>query len=192
MRNQFASGSLGDSAYLFGWSTETLPPDVELAGLEYLSVDTVLHIIQLDVEVETPASSELVRIEGNQFTWAIRERDLVEGGFNDLTLINPGILTARLLPLPDARLKTIETMQVILDRSSSYGRDVAINLWDWEANEWVQLENVVRETYDVPNPQRFIGANGMIDIQMLFNREIAGSAATARIRDLKIVLTGYF
>jgi hypothetical protein len=44
----------------------------------------------------------------------------------------------------------------------------------------------------VPNPQRFIGANGMVDIQMSFNREVAGSAATARIRDLKIVLTGYF
>jgi hypothetical protein len=192
MRDQFASGNLGDSAYLFGWSVDTLPPDVALEGVTYQSVDTVLHIIQLDVAVETAASSELVRIEGNQFTWAIRERELVEGGFNDLTLINPGSLTARLLPLPDARLNTVETMQVILDRSSSYGRDVAISLWNWEAQEWVQLENVVRETYDVPNPQRFIGANGMIDIQMSFNREVAGSAATARIRDLKIVLMGYF
>ncbi|MDQ7027099.1 MAG: hypothetical protein Q9P01_18185 [Anaerolineae bacterium] len=192
MRDQFATNSIGNSAYLIGWSTDEVPPDIELQGVTYLSVDTVLHIIQLSVDVEIPTSSELVTIEGDQYIWAMRDRDLVEGSFNDLTLINPATLVTRLMPLAEARLNRIETMTIILDRSSSYGRDVSVELWDWTANEWVEMAGTVRETYEVPNPQRFVGANGMIDMRMSLNRDVPGSAATARIRDTKIVVTGYF
>jgi hypothetical protein len=178
---------------LIGWSSEDIPPDITLADETYRSVDTVMHIVELSTTVEEPASSELVKIDSDQFTWLIVDRENAEGGFNDITLINPSWLTTRLMPVDGAKLREVETITIVLDRfSSSYGRDVLVSLWNWEAEEWFDLINTTRETYEIDNPERFVSPTGALELRIVLERDITGAPATGRIRDIRVVLTGYF
>jgi hypothetical protein len=152
-----------------------------------------MHIVELSTTVEEPASSELVKIDSDQFTWLIVDRENAEGGFNDITLINPSWLTTRLMPVDGAKLREVETITIVLDRfSSSYGRDVLVSLWNWEAEEWFDLINTTRETYEIDNPERFVSPTGALELRIVLERDITGAPATGRIRDIRVVLTGYF
>lgn len=194
VRDQYGTVGVGNRAYLFGWVSEPLPPDVQIEGVNYRSVDTTLHIVEVDVTVEEAPSSTTVTIQPDQFTWVFLERDLLNafGGLHNLTLVSPGAAELRFLPLPGARLRQVDFMQVQLDRSSSYGRDVGVMLWNWEANEWELLENRARERYEIFEPQRFIGPNNVVDMRVELTHTVSGTAPSARIRELQITQEGRF
>ncbi|MCA9912328.1 MAG: hypothetical protein KC496_03230, partial [Anaerolineae bacterium] len=163
MRDQFGVPAIGQDVYLIGWAAEATPADLQITDVAYQSVDTGLYIIRLDTTVEQPSSNQLVTVDGNQFTWTFVDRNLIsaEGGLNDFTLVSPATAVIRIMPLAGAVLADVQSMTITLDRSSSYGRDVGLSLWDWDAQEWVFQEERASENYTLENPARFLGTNNM-------------------------------
>jgi len=194
MRDQFHSDAIGHEIYAIGWAQEGIPSDLEITDTDYREVSTGLYIVRLDTTVEQPASSQTVTLDGDQFTWTIVERDLVSasGGLNEITLVSPASAIARVMPLPGAVLEDVNSMAVTLDRSSSYGRDVQLSLWDWEAREWILQEPITSERYEIDEPDRFLGYDNRVEMRLVLERPFAGSAPTARIRDIRVIQTGNF
>ena len=48
------------------------------------------------------------------------------------------------------------------------------------------------ETYMVDNPAAYLGTNNMVDVRIDLNSELVSSAASARIRGLRLTMTGSF
>ncbi len=192
MRDQFGVPAIGQDVYLVGWADESLSSDLEITDVAYQSVDTGLYIVRLDTTVEHPASSQTVTLDGDQFTWSFVERELIsaEGGLNDFTLVSPATAVVRVMPL--SVLAEVQSMTITLDRSSSYGRDVGLSLWDWDAQEWVFQEERASEIYTPENPARFLGTNNMVQMLLELETPFIGTSPTARIRDLRITQTGNF
>jgi hypothetical protein len=194
MRDQYATGSFGDEVYLVGWSNEQHPIDVEISNSEYRAVDTSLYIVQLENRVEAAPAGEAVTILPDQFTWVIRDRAAGQtiGGLNDLTMINPAWAEVRFMPIESAVLSEVTNISLELDRSSSYGREVQISLWNWQTQEWDLLDDPRLETYEVENPAAYLGANNMVDVRISLDSDLVSSAASARIRGLRLTMTGSF
>jgi hypothetical protein len=193
MRDQYATGGFGNEVYLIGWSNVEHELDVQISNSEYRAVDTSLYIIQLENRVETAPTSEEITLKPDQFSWVIRDRSAGQtiGGLNDLLMINPAWAEVRFMPLEGAMLSEVTRMHLELDRSSSYGREVKVSLWNWETQEW-DLQDLRLEDYVVDNPAPYLGTNNMVDVRIDLNSDLVSSAASARIRGLRLTMTGNF
>ncbi len=194
MRDQFDSSSIGHEVYMLGWAQGGIPSGLEITDVTYRGVNTGFYIVRLDTTVERPPASQTVTLEADQFTWTLVERDVVSasGGLDEITLVSPTSAIARIMPIPGAVLADVESMTVTLDRSSSYGRDVELSLWDWEAREWVLQEPNAAESYVFEEPERFLGYDNRVQILLTLERPFAGTPPTARIRDIRVTQTGHF
>jgi hypothetical protein len=96
------------------------------------------------------------------------------------------------MPIPGAVLAEVESMTVTLDRSSSYGRDMELSLWDWETQEWVLQEPIASERYEIEDLERFLGYDNRVQMLLVLERPFAGSAPSARIRDIRVTQSGHF
>ena len=192
VRDQFGTPAIGHQAYFFGWTTQNDSRDIDLNGVDYRTVDTVLHIVGLDARVEKAPASTNVTVSPDQFTWAVRDRDNVEGGLNDLLVLNPGYINIRFTPVQGAVLDAVNGMTLTLDRTSSLGRSVEVLLWDWEQEEWSGLPVTAREIYEIEDFEPFLGPDNMVDVRLELTTELQSSSASARIRGITIRQTGNF
>lgn len=194
LRDQYGTQGLGNEVYFAGFYDEIESDAVTLAQINYTAVDTGLLVAQLATVVETPSGTDTVAVTGDYFTWLITARQSAEGGVDDLTLVNPGLVEIQFTPLEGAVLREIEGLNIALDRSSSFGREVALALWDWEAGEWVELANRSREEYSIEQADavRFTGPNNRVRLQLTLDREGGTSTSSARLRDLTITQIGRF
>jgi hypothetical protein len=107
-------------------------------------------------------------------------------------MINPAWAEVRFMPIEGAVLNEVTNISLELDRSSSYGREVQVSLWNWETQEWDLLDNPRLEIYEVENPAAYLGANNMVDVRISLDSDAVVSAASARIRGLRLTMTGSF
>jgi hypothetical protein len=192
MRDQYAAQGIASSAYLIGWSNEALPQDIQIAGISYRAVDTSLYIVELDTSTEPAPASTTVTLLPNQFSWSVREREQAEGGVEDVTLINPGWVAVRYTPIASAILASVSELTIQLDRSSSYGRDVTVAVWNWQTQEWDAFDNTSLERYVISDPAAYLGPRNEVDVRLSLERLIGGSSASARIRGIRITQTGRY
>src|SRR5690606_11984682 len=101
MRDQYATGGIGNQVYVFGWSTEQRPEDIAISDVNYNPEDTSLYIIELESEIEPAPSSQEVTLGADQFTWAMTdiEAGQVTGSLHDLVIVNPGWAEFQITPL---------------------------------------------------------------------------------------------
>lgn len=184
MRDQYDSQGLGAAAYLLAWS-DLATSDVVMEAVNPVFVDTALHIVEL--ASRTDPSAQRVTLSPDQFSWAITARNNAEGGINELTLINESAVVVRFMPLPDAILSEVESLTVALNRNSSYGRDLLVSVWDWQAEAWVELGRA-RESITLDDPAGLIGPHNWVDVRVSLDRDIG----TPRANDLRITQTGRF
>lgn len=194
MRDQYATGGYGNNVYFLAWSNEAHEADVSISNSEYRSVDTSLYIVQLESNLENPPTGVTTTILPDQFSWVIRDRSAGQtlGGMNDMTMINPAYAEVRFMPIEGAVLSEVDSMSLELDRSSSYGREVRVSLWNWNSQQWDTLENPRLETYLVENPADYLGENNIVDIRITLESDLVSSAASARIRGMRLTMTGRF
>lgn len=191
LRDQYNSPAIGDTAYLVGWS-DTFEADIQIEGVNARDVETALYIVQLETTVETPPTTQVVRLDPDQFTWTILERDLAEGGNEELRIFSEGFVEMRFTPLPGAVLTTVDSMTIALDRGGRRGRDVVIELWDWGVGEWVALDNTRLESYQ-PDPARFAGPGNIVDARLSFDIDTeVGTADSTLVNNLRITQAGRF
>lgn len=194
MRDQYAGSGIGNQIYVVGWTNETHADDVLVSDSTYRPVDTTLHIIELNTTLELPPASTLVTLTPDQFTWATLDiaPGQVLGSIGDFTLINPGFVEMQIAPIEGAILSEVTDMSLSIDRRSSYGREVEVSLWNWEAQEWDLLQNNSRESYNIDNHTAYLGTNNQVRLRLSLDRELATTAASARIRDIRVFMTGNF
>lgn len=194
MRDQQAERGMGNQAYLMGWTTAEQPTDITIEDVIYRAVDTALHIIELDTTTETPPSSQQITLDPNQYTWAFTDvtPTQVIGGVNNMTIINPGFAEIQFMPLEGAVLSDVTEMRVELDRSSAYGREVEVSLWNYETDEWVTLDSRTSESYDITTPNLYLGPRNTVRVRLSLDRNLADSTASARIGDIRVIQVGNF
>jgi hypothetical protein len=176
----------GDAAYLAAW-TDHVPLDMTLEGANWKSVDTTLYLIQLEVEHIVP--TQLTRIAPDRYTWFVAERaGLTDVGPGTLSLQPGDEVVFRFTPLPDAVLKQVTELSVIMDRGSSSRRNIPIGLWDWEAEDWEVIDVTAGDIYAIRNPARFLGPQNMVQVRLT-----ADSIGTySRFQDLAVEQRGRF
>ena len=188
MRDAFASTARGHEAYLIGWG-ESFVENVRLSDTPTRYIDSTLYIAELDVRVEPAPRTQTVTVTADQFSWAALERLNVEGaGVNDVLLANGSALAVRFTPLPGARLRDIEVLEIEVDRSSGYSRLVDVALWDYEADTWRVLTSSMSGIYEVSDPARYIGPDNRVDVRLSLDNQLG----TARVRGIGIRQTGRF
>lgn len=191
LRDQYNSQAIGDDLYVMGWG-DALEANVEIEGASARDVTTSFYIVQLETTMEEPPGSQQITLEPDQFTWTILNRDLGEGGNEEMRIFSEGFIEMRFTPTPEAVLETVESMTVALDRSGRRGRDVLIELWDWSAQEWVSLGDTRPEVYDLNDPAQFVGPGNIVDARISLNIEIIGSADSTLVNNLRITQKGNF
>jgi hypothetical protein len=186
MRDYYFATGRGNRAYLAAWSdTAALP--VALEGAGWTAQDTTLYIAELDVEFTPPAHE--VTISADQFTWVVRERL----GLNDATPLDislqPGDeVTFRFTPLPDAVLSRVKEVVLEFEGTNSISRQMPVQLWDWQAGEWREVEVATNGPQFITNPARFLGPQNAMEIRIIAD-ELAGYA---RLQNLTVEHVGVF
>jgi hypothetical protein len=188
VRDQYSSTARGNTAYLVGW-TQTTNDDIRIENATWQDVTTTLYIIELDVTVDTSDAPQDVVINGDQFTWTALLRDGIEGaGPDDMILTQGATGDFRFVPQTGSVLSEVDSLIINIDRTSSYGRDVVLWLWNWETGEWRTYGDGTPQTYTIDDPEPFLGANNMVDVRVTFDGELG----SVRMRGLSIEQRGQF
>ena len=115
LRDQYATGNIGNRAFILGWSDQEKEKDIIIEDTPYQTIDTSLYIIELDVEIEESAPNEEIMLSADQFIWLFREREENSvGGLHDFYIINPGKAEVRFMPMEGAILDNVSQMTIEL------------------------------------------------------------------------------
>lgn len=194
MRDQNANLGMGNQVYVMGWSTETQPDDISITDTNYRTVDTTLHIIEIDTDVELPSSTEQVTLSGDQFTWAATDLELgqVFGNLSSLTVINPGWAEFQITPIEGAVLDTVSTIIVEINRGTALGSQIEFSLYNYDTGEWDTQESSRLEEYVIDNPAPYLGRNNMVEIRYEIDTDLTSSNANGRVLQTRIIQIGNF
>jgi len=146
--------------YLLGWvETPLLPAGV--AGVNFRTVDTSLVIHRL-----TPA----FQFEGNAwqlnsalFAWETTQPEITpySTGYG---LVNQGY-TLRFRPAVPPQFSKVKSLTVTLEGSSTPNK-VILELWDYEANAWNQVDVADWGQINIPEPEPFVGPGGEVRLTL--------------------------
>lgn len=163
--DQFASTSRGDHVYLVGWA-DAAPLDEVVGGAGWEPLDTTLYVIELEVDTEASASGD-VFIGRDQFTWVSLDRvGTDEMGPYSLNLFNATEITFRFTPVPTAVLSEVDSLNIVLERPNVVSSAMQVEIWDWEAQTWDDLEFNREESLTVRNPAPYIGPLNAVQIRI--------------------------
>lgn len=188
MIDQFGSTGRGHDVYLVGWS-DAWERDLEL-GAPWTTVDTALYIVEMNVTVEQPPSSQRVQLTPDEFTWVGLDRIGVDAtsGPNDMLLIPNSSMTLRYTPISTAMLTEVDEIGLHIDRRASRGIRVALELWNWETQTWDLQEDIRTEDYVISNPEPYLGPFNAVDIRVSLGDELG----SARLQGLWVTQAGNF
>jgi hypothetical protein len=160
---------------------------VALEGAGWSAQDTTLFIAELDVEFTSP--TEEIIISADQFTWVVRERL----GLNDATPIEIALAPGdevifRFTPVPDAVLRQVKELVLQFGGTNTVSRELPVQLWDWQAGEWREVEVATTGPQPISNPSRFLGPQNAVEIRIVAD-DMAGYA---RLQNLTVEHVGVF
>lgn len=169
--DHYFAPSRGDRVFLAGW-TGTTPLTTDLGDIPWESVDTTLHLVEM--EVERQATAGPVKIGLDQFTWVTRERQGVTSSIAPAnTTLQPGDeVVFRFTPQPDALLSRVSELRLVADAPSNLRTAVAFELWNWGSAAWevVELEPLEATphigVYAIRNPVAYLGAQNAVQIRL--------------------------
>lgn len=167
----------GDRVYLAAWS-DRAPLSLEIAGANWNTQDTTLYLVEVETTLDVPSGT--VTISPDQFTWVVRDYF----GMGDIAPVSinmqPGEeVVFQYTPLPDAILSEVDELRVQVDNVNSGGRTISAYLWDWTIGDWEEVR-VVNEFANIPDPQRFLGAQNAVRVRFL-SEDAGGYLRVGRI-----------
>lgn len=187
--DQYGAAARGNDVYLIGWS-DAPGDDVTLEGATFTPLDTTLHFIQLTSDV-TPPTNQTITILPDQFTWFSLERKEVSGeGLNNMTLLPGTDVVMQFTPLEGAVLDEVDELVLYVDRGSGFGRQIGVEVWDWERAAWEQLSDMNVEDYTLFNPERFLGAQNTVRVRLTLRVDM--DYGSAWIRRFSVIQRGQF
>jgi hypothetical protein len=178
----------GNRAYLAAWSEGVSPLQMSLEGANWRLLDTTLFLVELNVQITPPSTEALVT--SDQFTWAVRERaSLNDMGPLDMSFQAGDAVAFQFTPLPNAVLRRVSELSVIVDRSSTSGRGLPLELWNWSAGKWENIQLTTdSNSYVVTDPARFLGPQNAVQVRV----DADNIGGYPRIQDLSIEQRGEF
>jgi hypothetical protein len=178
----------GNRAYLAAWAEGASPLQMSLEGANWRLLDSTLFLVELSVQITAPTGETLVTPD--QFTWAIRERtSLNDVGPLDMSLQAGDSIVFQFTPLPTAVLRQVNELNVIVDRSSSSSRGLPLQLWDWGAGKWENIQlSTDRNMFIVNDPARFLGPQNAVQVRV----DAENIGGYPRIQDLSVQQRGEF
>lgn len=186
MQDQFDTTARGTKAYLIGWRDDW-EHDLEVTGANWISVDSTLYIIELDVEVVHP--TQTVTITSEYFSWMSLERiNVNESGTDGLTLFESQEVEYRFTPLPDMIMDEIDQMVVEVDRGGGYAQSLVVELYNWDTDEYDPYTYLDGDILEFEEPGKYLGTNNIVQIRLYYQEGVG----TARVRKMRIAQTGRF
>ena len=186
MRDQFLSSGRGNQVYLAGWA-DAMPLETELEGAVWEPMDTTLYIAALDVAVSPPTGN--ARVTADQFTWVATERSSLS---SEVAPVNADfqqgdVAVFRFTPIPGSVLADVETLYIEMNLTGGSSFNVPIEVWDWEAESWEQVELVrpddrtTGRIQSITAPDRFLGAQNAVQLRLAVNDETSSFLRMTRL-----------
>jgi len=165
--DQFGSTGRGNRIYLAAWGTNAPLTEV-IAGASWSPVDSTLYLIELEVEVNRSANTSTL-ITRDQFTWTARQRNAADvySGPSQLAVTGESELIFRFTPLPDAILKDVTQLVLIVERSNSSSIVNETELWNWREQQWEPVTVEQSGRMIIPNARRFLGPQNAVEIRIV-------------------------
>ena len=164
MQDTLYSTGRGNDVYFVGWA-DSPPGDVTLPGSTYDPYNSVLYVVQLNVDVQQP-DERIVRVSADQFVWAVHEREATSSSAPISLRVGEGSrISFRYTPLPEARLDEVTQLRVRLTFNTGGNRNIPLQVWNWQRQEW---EGFVAEggQLDVDDPAAYIGPQNAVLVQL--------------------------
>lgn len=166
LQDQYATTGQGSRVYLVGWGEEAIfDANVNISQQQLSELNTTLYIIELATNYATQAERIITQ---DQFTWAVIERGdsaLASPVFFDPTFAHP--IVFRFTPQPSAVLDQVDTLTIILDRTTFNTWQGAVELWNWDIREWERFETTEDSHILIDNPAPYLGMLNSVDIRTI-------------------------
>lgn len=174
----FNSTGRGDHIILAGWldTPDALLP-VQFEGNTAITQNRTLVFVQLSTDVLQP-TGEVVTIGRDRFTWSIVSMNAPVSGIvspDQVFLQTDENAVFQFTPLPEARLRQVDRLTILLSNFSSFGQRVPIELWNWRAGTWDAF-SATRERYAITDYVAYIGPENAVRVR------ISPSANTSSMR----------
>ncbi|NUM48906.1 MAG: hypothetical protein HUU38_29725, partial [Anaerolineales bacterium] len=164
-------GTRGSGLYLLGW-TDSSPLNVTLDGKGFKNEATSIYIIALNPTIESTAS--VLTLPPAMFAWDRLENStnldfspynsyLYEGEYNIHYKLSQ--------PIPYQTVKAL-TLH-LTDYGNTGQHNLNIALWDFTRNEWTPIDCTMWGDFEVPDPARFVGTGGTIQLQIINPNQIS-------------------
>ena len=145
--------------YLMGWIDEPVA-STSLTGKSARTIDTTLYVLSLTPTVEF--SGGPWRITNGLFAWEASNPNVSPWGD---TPFSSGQYELRFRPAIPLHYGSVESLSLQLDYSNfSYKTNVQV--WDFAASQWFEINDAQEGRLDLPDPDRFLGPGSEIRLRM--------------------------
>lgn len=158
------SGGRDMGAYLFAWTDMPLV-GVEMPGVSAKFEDTTLVIVELPVTVE--ATSDAIEVPPGLTTWAVADTDDPRTQIDitpDSFEVYPEMFAVfQFMPMPGARLSRVDVLDILFEGRGA----LRVELWDWAAQNWVEVTLDEQSTTTTIAPAaRFAGPENAVKVRI--------------------------
>jgi hypothetical protein len=165
MMDSYNGSVRGNGVYLVGW-TDQSPLPIEVVGRQFATIDRSLYLVALEPRLEV-GSGQVVIPPGLMQWMALNPGTSGAPTPYDMFLYQGSEYMLRFVP---AARVPVGTAQALLLHLTSYGvsgsASVNVALWDYSENLWVELAGLQWGDTPVPQPARFVGPGGEIQVRI--------------------------
>lgn len=153
---------------LMGWSEEPLLNLAVLSRRGQEQVASTLYFLELPMN-QVQVSGRDITVPLSMLSWEIIGNSGQYGwdntGIENFTLRN-GYIEYEFQPAPTFTGLNVHTVQLTLTRQGSSGNIPIVNAWNWEREQWQALAIDSWGTFDIVNPERFLGPGNRIRLRL--------------------------
>ena len=166
MVDQFASDARGTGLHLVGWSDDW-PRDLEISGAGWSAIDSTLYIIELDVDIQLP--TQTATLTSGYFSWLSLDRaGITDNGPDNFSLYEEQSVEFLFHPLPGLAMDEVSRLHVEVDRGGGYAQSLAVELYDWRAEDYDVFDYHIGEELEFADPGDYLGPGNAVRLRLRY------------------------
>lgn len=152
--------------YVMGWvKNESIP--VSLRGKQFDALDTSLVLIR--VNPSWAIQSDSITIP-NSFMYRETSSD-IDLSYDSTILIPAGGYFLRFWPAIPIQFSSVKTLVLHQDIDTPSYTTLVISVWNYESNQWDQIDDLSRNEIRLPNPEQYVGPGGELRLKLDGNNQ---------------------
>lgn len=153
-----------DVVTLTAWTDDT-QVDTRLAEGDFETAGATLHLVELPLS-QSFATGNQITIPVSLLEWSVLSQENVfSSSVQDLPL-NGGTIAFEYLPWPEFQGMEVTDLAVALETPDTAEPAPLVELWSWEEEGWVQLQDADWGETAVANPTPFIGPDNAVRLRL--------------------------